>query len=342
MKKLLTLKQQSESLEGISDLVYTRYRESQSRFTKGNIISDIENGIEITFGNSEYWNDIGLSQLEHGEQIHDKYRVGDKVSAFDYIKDPYDILYVVDSDGVYKGGMVNVGWSHPSIRIDTINKQVIYTGFGFLQYYPYARDSININKVLKEYWKSNQCFFDMKKLLTNKQQITIKQQMEEARELNPHCLLTEELLAKIHKNESRLGKRDVASDIENAIEITEDNIEEWNDDGQYSVGDYVLAQDYIKDPYDILYLIDIDGVYLGGMVFLTVPGFSRTGATIRIDTVYRKVIHTRFGHSTSKSYDFDSMRIDRLLEESWKMGRGVQTTLNLKHSDSYYSYRDWE
>ena len=78
------------------------------------------------------------------------------------------------------------------------------------------------------------------------------------------------------------------------------------------------------------------------MVFLTVPGFSRTGATIHIDTVYRKVIHTRFGHSTSKSYDFDFMRIDRLLEEYWKTGRGVQTTLNLKHSDSYYSYRDRE
>ena len=88
--------------------------------------------------------------------------------------------------------------------------------------------------------------------------------MDKARELNPHSLLTEQILSKLHKNESRFGKRDIVSDLENGVEVTEDNIDEWNDDGQYSV------------------------------------------------------------------------------EEYWKMGRGVQTTLNLKHSDSYYSYRDSE
>ena len=353
MKKLLTIKQLIETDKEqdlnaeLLEQPYDRVRKNELKFVPRNIVSDIENGIEITFDNVEYWNDIALSQLKPKERIHDKYRVGDRVSAFDYIKDPYDILYLVNLDGVYQGGTVvltapNMTRTRTTIVIHTFNMKVDRIVCNNLTSESYNYDALNIDEVLEEYWKSNQPFFDVKKLLTNEQQITIKQQMDKARELNPHSLLTEQILSKLHKNESRFGERDIVSDLENGVEVTEDNIDEWNDDGQYSVEDMVSVQDYIKDPYDILYLVDIDGVYQGGLVFLTEPSFSRTGVTIHIDTINRKVIHTEFGHSTSESYDYYSMKIDEVLEEYWKMGRGVQTTLNLKHSDSYYSYRDSE
>lgn len=329
MKKLLTIKQLIETDKEqdlnaeLLEQSYDRVRKNELKFVPRNIVSDIENGIEITFDNVEYWNDIALSQLKPKERIHDKYRVGDWVSAFDYINDPYDILYLVNLDGVYQGGTVvltapNMTRTRTTIVIHTFNMKVDRIVCNNLTSESYNYDALNIDGVLEGYWKSNQPFLDVKKLLTNEQQITIKQQMDKARELNPHSLLTEQILSKLHKNESRFGKRDIVSDLENGVEVTEDNIDEWNDDGQYSVEDMVSVRDYINDPYDILYLVDIDGVYQGGLVFLTEPSFSRTGATIHIDTINRKVIHTEFGRSTSDSYDYYSMNIDEVLEGYWK------------------------
>ncbi|MCS5623744.1 MAG: hypothetical protein NZ735_07290 [Candidatus Marinimicrobia bacterium] len=151
MEKLLTFKQQMEAAD---DPDMHELRKGWSRYPGSGeeIISDIENGVQITEDNIDFWNGIRLRDKRNNK----RYIIGDLVSAWDYIKEPYDIFYVLDSDGKYKGAIINVTYSHPSIHIDTVFGTVTYTGFGFSQCYPYSHSCMDLHKALEEYWKSNQ------------------------------------------------------------------------------------------------------------------------------------------------------------------------------------------
>ena len=158
MKKLLTIKQQDKRvriLEQARSPYASRincqvFHKTLRNRVGENIASELENGIEITENNIEYWNDyrqyssqtnnnpgywndyLGPNDNELLDQHDDgEYSVGDMVSAFDYLKYPYDILYVV-VDGYYIGGVVtlltnNMCTEEPKVQIDTVNKKVIYS-----------------------------------------------------------------------------------------------------------------------------------------------------------------------------------------------------------------------
>jgi hypothetical protein len=160
IKQLIETDKERDLTAELLEQSYDRVRKNELKFVPRNIVSDIENGIEITFDNVEYWNDIALSQLKPKERIHDKYRVGDWVSAFDYINDPYDILYLVNLDGVYQGGTVvltapGITRTRTTIVIHTFNMKVDRIVCNNLTSESYNYDALNIDEVLEGYWKSN-------------------------------------------------------------------------------------------------------------------------------------------------------------------------------------------
>jgi hypothetical protein len=187
MKKLLTIKQQDKRvriLEQARSPYASRincqvfHKTLRNRIGE-NIASELENGIEITENNIEYWNDyrqyssqtnnnpgywndyLGPNDNELLDQHNDgEYSVGDMVSAFDYLKYPYDILYLV-VDGNYIGGVVtlltnNMCTEEPKVQIDTVNKKVIYSAWDYSSSFPYNHDGMNTDKLLEEFWKSRQ------------------------------------------------------------------------------------------------------------------------------------------------------------------------------------------
>ena len=105
----------------------------------------------------------------------------------------------------------------------------------------------------------------------------------------------------------------IALDIEEGIEITKENIEEWNDDEQYELGDMVGGFDYIKDALDITYIINSDMTYKGAEVLV---GFG--GPNIWIDTRSGTVEGAWWGTKASYPYFTDSIGIDQCLEELYQ------------------------
>lgn len=105
----------------------------------------------------------------------------------------------------------------------------------------------------------------------------------------------------------------IALEIEEGIEITKDNIEEWNDDEQYQLEDMVGGFDYIKDALDITYIINSDKTYRGAEVLV---GFG--GPNIWIDTRSGTVEGRWWGDKASYPYFEDNIGIDECLEELYQ------------------------
>ncbi|MCS5550270.1 MAG: hypothetical protein NZ811_02010 [Gammaproteobacteria bacterium] len=102
----------------------------------------------------------------------------------------------------------------------------------------------------------------------------------------------------------------IAKDITEGIEITKDNIEEYNDDEQYTIGDTVNGWDYIKDCLDIEYTINSDRTYKGARVLVAFGG-----PNIWINTRTEEIEGYWWGMSAKVPYFNDMMGLDDSLEE---------------------------
>ena len=102
----------------------------------------------------------------------------------------------------------------------------------------------------------------------------------------------------------------IANDITKGIEITKDNIEEYNDDEQYQIGDTVSGWDYIKDALDIEYTIGSDKTFKGARVLVAFGG-----PNIWINTRTEEVEGYWWGMSSKVPYFNDMMGLDDSLEE---------------------------
>jgi len=107
----------------------------------------------------------------------------------------------------------------------------------------------------------------------------------------------------------------IAKDISEGIEITKDNIEEYNDDEQYEVGDIVTGWDYIKDVLDIEYTINSDRTFKGARVLIAFGG-----PNIWINTLTEEVEGYWWGLNARVPYFNDEMGLGQTLEELYEMG----------------------
>lgn len=105
----------------------------------------------------------------------------------------------------------------------------------------------------------------------------------------------------------------IALEIEEGIEITKDNIEEWNQNEQYEIGDMVRGWEYIEDALDITYIINSDKTYKAAEVLV---GFG--GPNIWIDTRSGTVEGNWWGDRASYPYFTDNIGIDECLEELYQ------------------------
>ena len=118
MEKLLTVKQQVIQLPEygfgpIPEVEHELFVKRRGNRVGKNTASELENGIEITLDNIDYWNNYKSFEdwndyrnfeywlggprggLLAGVWKYDgEYNIGDMVSAFDYIKHPFDILHI--------------------------------------------------------------------------------------------------------------------------------------------------------------------------------------------------------------------------------------------------------
>ena len=112
------------------------------------------------------------------------------------------------------------------------------------------------------------------------------------------------------ENQLRSTCQRIASEIENGIEITKENIDEYNDDGQYEIGDMVSGFDYIKDTLDIEYRVSSKREYLSAEILI-----SYGGPNIWIDTKKKAVVGAWWGDYFEVSYSEDKLGIDEACEE---------------------------
>lgn len=108
----------------------------------------------------------------------------------------------------------------------------------------------------------------------------------------------------------------IAAEIENGIEITSENIDEYNDDGQYDLGDTVSAYDYLKNCLDIEYReyrADTKKQYLSASILLTFGG-----PNIWIDTKKQVVCGAWWGDYFEASYHNDAIGLDDCCQEFWE------------------------
>lgn len=114
----------------------------------------------------------------------------------------------------------------------------------------------------------------------------------------------------ISKEQLRACVKSIVEDIENGIQITADNIEEWDEDGEYRIGDYVSGLDYTRNVLDIEYTTDSKKQYLGVKLLLVFGG-----PNIWIDTKNQKVIGAWWGDYFEMDYTKDMFDLDDYFEE---------------------------
>ena len=99
------------------------------------IISNLENGIEITEVETNYDN---------------FYEEGDMMSGYDYLTDALDIEYITTSDKQYKGARVLVCFGGPNIWINTLTKQVEGYWWGEQCIMSYSKDMLDLDACLHD------------------------------------------------------------------------------------------------------------------------------------------------------------------------------------------------
>ena len=71
------------------------------------------------------------------------------------------IFYILDSEGNYRGGVVDLfsySPTTPKIQIDTVNKKVNYYGWDYTSSFPYNNNGTNTDELLEGFWKSHEYF----------------------------------------------------------------------------------------------------------------------------------------------------------------------------------------
>jgi len=99
----------------------------------------------------------------------------------------------------------------------------------------------------------------------------------------------------------------IVNTIENGIEVTENNKDEYYD---LEVGDYISGFDYLQDVLGITYTVSSDKEYLGANLLVAFGG-----PNITIDTRNRTVNGYWWGDNVSISYNEDNIGLDDALEE---------------------------
>jgi hypothetical protein len=99
------------------------------------IISNLENGIEITEDDLHY---------------DDNYEVGDMLSGYDYLTDALDIEYITTSDKQYKGARVLVCFGGPNVWINTRTQQVEGYWWGEQCIMSYSKDLLDLDACLHD------------------------------------------------------------------------------------------------------------------------------------------------------------------------------------------------
>ncbi len=104
----------------------------------------------------------------------------------------------------------------------------------------------------------------------------------------------------------------IAKDISEGITITKENIEDFNYDDFYKVGDIVSGYDYLMDALDIEYTVNSDKTYKGSRVLV-----SFGGPNIWINTLTEEVEGYWYNLQAKAPYYGDSMDLNECLEDMY-------------------------
>lgn len=104
--------------------------------------------------------------------------------------------------------------------------------------------------------------------------------------------------------------RNIVTDLENGIEISQEDIDSGYVEDHYEDGDIMSGYDYISDVLDINYILNSDKTYKGARILVAFGG-----PNIWIDTNLMQVEGYWWGDTCILSYSNDAMGLDESLNE---------------------------
>lgn len=81
---------------------------------------------------------------------------GEELTAYDWLEDTLDILYIVTSRRQYRGAQIQLTWGGPNAWLETDNKRIV-TAWGSDRGVAYLPDAFldQLDEALSELWEMN-------------------------------------------------------------------------------------------------------------------------------------------------------------------------------------------
>lgn len=136
-------------MRGLTPKTFNRKKPNRKKpkMTEQNLALDYANSIaEGIFENCDNGTPFGLNDYEETERV--------EFSAYDYLEDVLDIVYMVDGNGNYRGAELTLAVGGPNVYLDTRNGELTVHWDTTQRRWLPSTFTTPLNEALEELWES--------------------------------------------------------------------------------------------------------------------------------------------------------------------------------------------